>query len=70
MAKALNKFKLLYLHVIEPRMIKLNDKYETTHSLLRMRSAFVGTLISVGGYTRDDGNIAVAKNCTDLVAFG
>ncbi|KAK9217377.1 hypothetical protein WN943_006004 [Citrus x changshan-huyou] len=26
MAKALNKFKLLYLHVIEPRMVQLTDK--------------------------------------------
>ncbi|KAH9750739.1 putative 12-oxophytodienoate reductase 11 [Citrus sinensis] len=70
MAKALNKFKLLYLHVIEPRMIKINDKYETVHSLLPMRSAFEGTFISAGGYNRDEGNKAVAESNTDLVAFG
>ncbi|KAL9448537.1 hypothetical protein AB3S75_015929 [Citrus x aurantiifolia] len=70
MAKALNKFKLLYLHVIEPRMIKINDKYETVHSLLPMRSAFEGTFISAGGYNRDEGNKAVARSNTDLVAFG
>lgn len=70
MAKALNKFKLLYLHVIEPRMIKINDKYESVHSLLPMRSAFEGTFISAGGYNRDEGNKAVAESNTDLVAFG
>ncbi|KAJ4717539.1 12-oxophytodienoate reductase [Melia azedarach] len=70
MAKALNKFQILYLHVIEPRMIKLNDKYETPHSLLPMRSAFNGTFIAAGGYDRDDGNKAIAENYADLVAYG
>ncbi|XP_024040284.1 putative 12-oxophytodienoate reductase 11 isoform X2 [Citrus clementina] len=70
MAKALNKFKLLYLHVIEPRMIQLTDKSETQRSLLSMRRAFEGTFIAAGGYSRDEGNKAVAANYTDLVAFG
>ncbi|KAJ4717538.1 12-oxophytodienoate reductase [Melia azedarach] len=70
MAKALNKFQILYLHVIEPRMIKINDKYETPHSLLPIRSTFNGTFIAAGGYNRDEGNKAVAENYTDLVAYG
>ncbi|KAH9684945.1 putative 12-oxophytodienoate reductase 11 [Citrus sinensis] len=70
MAKALNIFKLLYLHVIEPRMIQLTDKSETQHSLLSMRRAFEGTFIAAGGYNRDEGNKAVAANYADLVAFG
>ncbi|KAK9217393.1 hypothetical protein WN943_006020 [Citrus x changshan-huyou] len=70
MAKALNIFKLLYLHVIEPRMIQLTDKSETQHSLLSMRRAFEGTFIAAGGYDRDEGNKAVAANYADLVAFG
>ncbi|GAY65173.1 hypothetical protein CUMW_239200 [Citrus unshiu] len=64
MAKALNKFKLLYLHVIEPRMVQLTD------NLLSMRRAFEGTFIAAGGYNRDEGNKAVAANYADLVAFG
>ncbi|KAG8503281.1 hypothetical protein CXB51_001242 [Gossypium anomalum] len=70
MANAVNKFGILYLHVIEPRMIKINDKYETPHSLLPMRNAFKGTFIAAGGYNVDDGNKAIADNYSDLVAFG
>lgn len=70
MANALNRFNILYLHVIEPRMIELGEKFETPHSLLPMRKAFKGTFISAGGFGREDGNEAVAKNRTDLVAYG
>lgn len=70
MANALNKFGILYLHVIEPRMVKANDIYETPHSLLPMKNAFEGTFIAAGGYRRDDGNKAIAENYADLVAFG
>ncbi|PPD97349.1 hypothetical protein GOBAR_DD05624 [Gossypium barbadense] len=56
MANAVNKFGILYLHVIEPRMIKINDKYETPHSLLPMRNAFKGTFIAAGRYNGDDAN--------------
>ncbi|KAK8370135.1 hypothetical protein V6Z12_A01G156900 [Gossypium hirsutum] len=70
MANAVNKFGILYLHVIEPRMIKINDKYETPPSLLPMRNAFKGTFIAAGGYNVDDGTKAIADNYSDLVAFG
>ncbi|PSS02912.1 12-oxophytodienoate reductase [Actinidia chinensis var. chinensis] len=70
MANAVNKFNILYLHVIEPRMVKIGERYETPHSLLPMRKAFKGTLIAAGGYNRADGNKAVAENYADLVAFG
>ncbi|KAJ4840300.1 putative 12-oxophytodienoate reductase 11, partial [Turnera subulata] len=71
MANALTRFGILYLHVIEPRMVKLGDRYDgTPHSLLPMRKAFKGCFIAAGGYNRDDGNKAVAENYADLVAFG
>lgn len=70
MANALSKFGILYLHVIEPRMITIGDKYETPHSLLPMRKAFNGTFIVAGGYNKEDGNKAIADNYTDLVAYG
>ncbi|KAL8199895.1 hypothetical protein R6Q57_013463 [Mikania cordata] len=70
MAKALNKYKILYLHVIEPRMVQLVNIFETTYSTLPMRKAFNGTFISVGGYKKDDGNKAVADGNADLIAFG
>lgn len=70
MSNALNRYNILYLHVIEPRMIELGEKFETPHSLLPMRKAFEGTFVSAGGYGRGDGNEAVAEGRTDLVAYG
>lgn len=56
MANALNKYGILYLHVVEPRMVRFEEKLETPHSTLPMKKAFKGTFISAGGYRRDDGN--------------
>lgn len=73
MANALNKFDVLYLHVIEPRVVggsMVLEDDQVHHSLLPMRKAFSKTFISAGGHNRDTGNKAVAENCTDLVAFG
>jgi len=69
MAKSLNKYGILYLHVIEPRLTKAEDK-ELEHSLQPIRKAFNGTFIAAGGYKREDGNKAVGEGNTDLVAFG
>ncbi|PIA36367.1 hypothetical protein AQUCO_03400334v1 [Aquilegia coerulea] len=70
MAESLNKYGILYCHMIEPRMKLLGEKFETPHSLLPMRKAFKGTFIVVGGYTREDGNKAIADDYADLVAYG
>lgn len=70
MAQSLNKYGILYCHVIEPRMITVGEIKECPQSLLPMRKAFNGTFISAGGYNKEDGNKAVAKGSTDLVAFG
>jgi len=70
MVNALNKFGIVYCHMIEPRMIQLGEKAETPHSLLPMRKAFNGTFIVAGGYDREDGNKAVSSGYTDLVTYG
>ncbi|KAI3770425.1 hypothetical protein L6452_01558 [Arctium lappa] len=70
MANALNKYNILYLHVIEPRIGQVSGESETTYSTLPMKKAFNGTFISSGGYKRDDGNMAIANDNADLVAFG
>ena len=67
MAKSVNKYGILYCHVIEPRLTNAEDK---EHSLLPIRKAFNGTFIASGGYTREDGNKAASEGNTDLVAFG
>ncbi|KAI7758181.1 hypothetical protein M8C21_015291 [Ambrosia artemisiifolia] len=70
MAESLNKHKILYCHMVEPRMKYLGEKIDSLHSLVPMRKAFKGTFISAGGYDMEDGNKAVAENRTDLVAYG
>ncbi|KAM0025862.1 putative 12-oxophytodienoate reductase [Helianthus debilis subsp. tardiflorus] len=70
MAESLNKYKILYCHMVEPRMKSVGEKVECPHSLVSMRKAFEGTFISAGGYDMEDGNNAVAENQTDLVAYG
>ncbi|XP_043721698.1 putative 12-oxophytodienoate reductase 11 isoform X13 [Telopea speciosissima] len=70
MAESLNRYRILYCHMIEPRMITVGEKSETPHSLLPMRRAFNGTFIAAGGYDREDGNRAIAINYSDLVAYG
>ncbi|KAL1206555.1 12-oxophytodienoate reductase 1 [Cardamine amara subsp. amara] len=70
MAESLNKYGILYCHVIEPRLQQGGKIKEGTYTLEPMRKAFQGTFIVGGGYKREDGNEAVAKGRTDLVAYG
>ncbi|XP_011087657.1 putative 12-oxophytodienoate reductase 11 [Sesamum indicum] len=74
MANALNKFNILYLHVIEPRVVgatvSQGPEDEIPHRLLPMRKAFKNTFIAAGGYNRSKGNRAIADNYADLIAFG
>lgn len=70
LANALSKYNILYCHMVEPRMKNALEVVECPHSLMPMRKAFNGTFISAGGYDRKDGIDAVAKNRTDLVAYG
>ena len=70
MAESLNKYGLLYCHMVEPRMKTVGEKCECPHSLLPMRKAFNGTFLVAGGYDKEDGNNALAENRADLVAYG
>lgn len=70
MAESLNRYGILYCHMVEPRMKTVGDRVESPHSLLPMRKAFKGTFIVAGGYDREEGNKAVADNYSDLVAYG
>ncbi|KAB2594569.1 12-oxophytodienoate reductase 2-like [Pyrus ussuriensis x Pyrus communis] len=70
MANALNKYGIVYCHMVEPRMKTVGEKAETHQSLLPMRKSFHGTFIAAGGYDREDGNSAVAEGRADLIAYG
>ncbi|CAA3019217.1 12-oxophytodienoate reductase 11 [Olea europaea subsp. europaea] len=70
MANALTNLGILYLHVTEPRMIKVGDDYVTPRTLLPIKKAFNGTFIASGGYNKYDGDKAVEESYADLVSFG
>nr|XP_023888043.1 12-oxophytodienoate reductase 2-like [Quercus suber] len=70
MAESLNKYGILYCHMVEPRMKTVGEKCDCPHSLVPMRKAFKGNFFVAGGYDREDGNKAIAENRADLVVFG
>ena len=70
MVESLNKYEILYCHMVEPRMKTVGEKCESPHSLVPMRKAFKGKIFVAGGYDREDGNKAIVENHADLVAYG
>lgn len=77
--RALNPFKLAYLHLVEPRVnedalnfwMKSNPIEDPDGLNSRyFRSIFQGKIISAGGYDRDLGNATLAANYADLIAYG
>ncbi|WJX60046.1 12-oxophytodienoate reductase 1 [Trifolium repens] len=70
MVNALNKYNILYCHVVEPRIKLTFDSVESPYSLVPMRKAFNGTFMVAGGYDRQDGINAIAENRADVVAYG
>ncbi|KAG6522350.1 12-oxophytodienoate reductase 1-like [Zingiber officinale] len=70
MAAKLNELGILYCHMLEPRMVKVEGRYQIPHRLLPMRKAFGGTFMVAGGYDREEGNKVVAEGYADLVVYG
>ncbi|GAA0168674.1 hypothetical protein Leryth_019245 [Lithospermum erythrorhizon] len=68
LAGALNKFGILYCHVVEPRMKIAGENPKD--SLVPMRKAFKGTFMVGGGYGKEDGNKAIAEDRADLIVYG
>jgi 12-oxophytodienoic acid reductase len=73
LVEQLNKFGLLYVHMVEPRIGKtmnIIEVDESEKSLKPFRKAFKGTFIAAGGYDRENGMLAIEKDHTDLVCYG
>ncbi|KAJ3683193.1 hypothetical protein LUZ60_013420 [Juncus effusus] len=70
MVQSLNKFNLLYCHMIEPRMAIVEGRKQIPHRLLPFKKAFNGTFIAAGGYDRDEGNKVIDDGYCDLIAYG
>ncbi|CAN1175520.1 Putative 12-oxophytodienoate reductase 11 [Linum perenne] len=69
-AEFLNKYGILYCHVVEPRIKSHVEMIETPQSLLPMKKAFNGTFMAAGGYSKEDGNKAVEEGRADLLVYG
>lgn len=70
LASELSKLGILFLHVSEPRMVKIGDQYVTPRRLLSIRKAFKGTFIASGGYNKSGGDKAIAEDYADLISIG
>lgn len=70
MVNALNKYCILYCHVVEPIMESVDEKTESVDILLPIRKAFNGTFMVTGGYGRRDGINVIAENKANLVVYG
>lgn len=71
MAESLNKYRIAYCHVVNPRTKTIGETTKRPDNLLLlMKKTFEGTFIIANGYSREDGNCAIAENRADLVAYG
>ncbi|KAJ3675329.1 hypothetical protein LUZ60_004371 [Juncus effusus] len=66
----LNKYNILYCHMVEPRMETISDPVETEKNSFQFRKTFNGTFIVAGGYHREEGNKAIESGYADLIAYG
>ncbi|MDY6901231.1 MAG: alkene reductase [Cyanobacteriota bacterium] len=68
--KALNQYKLAYIHLMEPNEIDLKNRDVINPALPVFRPLYQGTIITNGGYDKEKGNDAIANAGADLVSFG
>ncbi|HEY9639070.1 MAG TPA: alkene reductase [Coleofasciculaceae cyanobacterium] len=68
---ALNRFDLAYLHLVEPRWASATPEADIAAlGVVAFRKLYTGTLITAGGYDREQGNAIIAAGSADLVAYG
>ncbi len=70
--KALNKYGLSYLRLVEPRVSGGGEQssYQGESLTGKLREFFNGPIISAGGYNRESGNQAIEKDTANLIAYG
>ncbi len=70
-ARALARFRLAYLHVIEPRVTgNVSDDAQQPVTAGQLRPLFGGPVIAAGGFDATGAEAILAKRDADLVAFG
>jgi N-ethylmaleimide reductase len=71
-AKHLNRFRLAYLHIVEPR-VKGNVVVAEGQGPIAaeyLRTVYTGRIVAAGGFEPDTAEAVVTKGDADLVAFG
>ena len=68
-AETLNKYDLLYLHVVEPRF-QFTGVIQTEDSLWPMRRVYKNSFLVAGGFSRESGEEAVKSGRADVVVYG
>ena len=70
-ARALARFGLAYLHVIEPRVTgNVSDDEHPPVAAHLLRPLFAGPVIAAGGFDADGAKAILTQRGADLVAFG
>ena len=71
-AKAMNRFDLAYLHIVEPRIIgsEAIEAGRPPVASAALRKLFHGTILAAGGFEKEDAELIVEKGDADLVVFG
>jgi N-ethylmaleimide reductase len=71
-ARALNRYPLAYLHIIEPRVngVETIDEGQAPIASQFLRQIFSGPIIAAGAFDRTGAEAILAKGDADLVAFG
>ncbi len=68
--EALNRFKLAYIHLMEPNPTDLTARDVINPVLEVFRPLYKGTIVTNGGYDKDRANTVVANGDAELVSFG
>ena len=68
--EALNRFKLAYLHLMEPNEIDLATRDVLNPVLPVFRSTYHGAIVTNGGYDKAKGNAVLESEEAELVSFG
>lgn len=72
LAEQMNKFKLAYLHIVEPRVYGAEILIEGQPPVAseHLRNIFKGTIIAAGGFKHESAEAILTDGHADLVAFG
>jgi len=72
LATELNKLGIAYIHVIEPRIKGDSTLHEDQEAVASgtIRKSFKGTIISAGGFDREQAEAIINRGDADIVAFG